>query len=44
MQGEAVYKGFSVIDKVKNIGGYNFTYTRTRKMTIKDETSECSPI
>jgi hypothetical protein len=24
--------------KVKNIGGYNYTYTRTKKMTTKDET------
>jgi hypothetical protein len=35
MQGEAVHKGFPVIDEGQDTGGYNSTYIKTEKTTTR---------
>ena len=41
--GAAIYKGFPVMDEEWSIGGCNFTCTKTRKTTTKEQDSACTP-
>jgi hypothetical protein len=43
MQGEAVYKGFLMIEEGEEYWWYNSTYIRTKKMTTRRWDSGCLP-